>query len=161
MSKYDRVLIVGDLNIHVCCPNKLLARDFLNLIDAFNLVQSVSAPTHEHGHTLDLVLSYGLPVCNVEIFDAVFSDHIPILFEFSLPCNIVKQCAPDRIHCMLKPSTATQFLTAFNNAAVSDKGSSCFNTEELISLFLSTCQNALDTSLHFSLFILSPNLNCA
>ncbi|KAL6464601.1 hypothetical protein MHYP_G00269180 [Metynnis hypsauchen] len=62
MPNYDRVLIVGDFNIHVCCPEKPLVKDFLNIIDSFNFVQCVFGPTHEHGHTLDLVLSHGLPV---------------------------------------------------------------------------------------------------
>jgi len=29
MPKYDRILILGDMNIHVCCPMNLLAKDFL------------------------------------------------------------------------------------------------------------------------------------
>ena len=76
MPKYDRVLIAGDCNIHVCCPENSLVRDFLNIIDSFNLVQSVLEPTHERGHTLDLVLSYGLPVLNLEVCDAFFLYHI-------------------------------------------------------------------------------------
>ncbi|KAK7880130.1 hypothetical protein WMY93_033197 [Mugilogobius chulae] len=39
---HDKFLIVGDFNIHVCCESKPLAKDFLNLIDSFNLIQSVS-----------------------------------------------------------------------------------------------------------------------
>ena len=45
MPKYDHVLIVGDFNVHVCCPDKPMAKAFLNLIDSFNLVQPVSGPT--------------------------------------------------------------------------------------------------------------------
>ncbi|KAG8008077.1 Adenosine deaminase domain-containing protein 2 [Nibea albiflora] len=67
MPKYDRVLLVGDFNIHVCCPDRPLVKDFLSLVDSFNLVQCVSGPTHEHGHTLDLILSHGLSVSNLEI----------------------------------------------------------------------------------------------
>jgi len=90
MPKYDRVLIVGDFNIHVCCPDNPMAKDFLNLVDSFNLVQSVSGPTQERGHTLELVLSYGLPVLNLEICDAFFSDHMPVLFDVTLACETVK-----------------------------------------------------------------------
>lgn len=42
IPKYDRVFIVGDFNIHVCCPENPLTKDFLNIIDSFSLVQSVS-----------------------------------------------------------------------------------------------------------------------
>ncbi len=111
MPKYNRVLVVGDFDIHVCCPTKPLVKDFLNLTDSFNLVRSVTGPTQEHGHTLDLVLSCGLPVGN-----AVFSDHMPVLFEISLPCHIVILCAPARCCPMFNPSTAVQFSTASENA---------------------------------------------
>lgn len=57
MPKYDRVLIVGDFNIHVCCPDMPMVKAFLNLIDSFNLVQCVTGPTHERGHT-HLILFY-------------------------------------------------------------------------------------------------------
>lgn len=35
--KYDRLVIVGDFNVRVCGESKPLLRDFLNLIDSFNL----------------------------------------------------------------------------------------------------------------------------
>ena len=60
MPKYDCALFLWDFNIHVCCPDKPVVKDFLSLIDSFNLVQCVSGPTHEHGHTLDLVLSWSI-----------------------------------------------------------------------------------------------------
>lgn len=36
--KYDRFLIVGDFNIHVCCESRPMSKDFINLIDSFNLI---------------------------------------------------------------------------------------------------------------------------
>lgn len=96
MLKYDRFLIVGDYSIHVCCQTRPLVKDFLNLIDSFNLTQSVTGPTHEKGHTLDLVLSYGLCVCISEICDTCISDHLPLLFTATVPCSRVTTCAPAR-----------------------------------------------------------------
>lgn len=43
--KYDRFLIVGDFNIHVCCESRPMSKDFLDLIDSFSLTQSVTGPT--------------------------------------------------------------------------------------------------------------------
>lgn len=77
--KYDHFLIVGDFNIHVCCENRPLVKDFMNVIDSFNLMQSVQEPTHEKGHILDLVLSYGLDIQITEIGHTLLSDHSPSL----------------------------------------------------------------------------------
>lgn len=133
MPKYYRVLIVGHFNIHVCCLDKPMAKGFLNHIDSFNLVQSVSGPTQEHGHTLDLVLSYGLPVLNLEICDAVFSDHMPVLFETVLACHTVKPRAPSRRCRMINPSTAVQFSVAFRQSGTAPE--SVLNTDKLSSWF--------------------------
>ncbi len=110
MPKYDRVVIIGYFNIHVCCPTKPLVKDFLNLIYSLNLVQSVTGSTQQHGHTLALVLSYGLPVFNIEACDAVFSDHVPVLFETSLSCPTVKPFATVHCCCKFNPFTAVDFL---------------------------------------------------
>jgi len=48
-------IIVGDFNVHVCCETRPLVKDFFNLIDSLNLTQSISEPTHDKGHILDLV----------------------------------------------------------------------------------------------------------
>lgn len=53
----DLILIVGDFTIHVCCPGKPMVAEILEMLDSFNLTQSVTCSTHEHGHSLDLVLS--------------------------------------------------------------------------------------------------------
>ncbi len=59
IASADRILIIGDFNIHICCSGKPMAKEFLNLLDSFNLSQYVSRPAHEHGHILDLVFSLG------------------------------------------------------------------------------------------------------
>lgn len=142
MPNYDSVLIIGDFNIHVCCPDKPLVKDFLSLIDS--LVQSVPGPTHEHGHTLDLVLSYGLPVTDLEICDCALSDHMPVLFNIGLTHTAVKSGAPARRCRVINPATAMQFSAAFNQlCGPSDFVSS--DTEELNSWFYSCCQTVLDS----------------
>ncbi len=81
----DNSLILGDFNIHVCCPSKPLSSEFLQLIESFNFTQFVSGSTHRAGHTLDLVLSLGLSVTNVVVNDACFSDHLFVCFDAAFP----------------------------------------------------------------------------
>jgi len=88
LPKYERVLIIDDFNIHTFCPDELIWRNFLNVIDSFNFLQSVCGPTHELGHTLDWVLSHGLCVSNLDICDTVFSDHMLILFDIPTQCPV-------------------------------------------------------------------------
>lgn len=91
-----------------------MAQSFLNVIDSFNGVQSVTGPTHVHGHTLDLVLSYDRPVSILVISGPLFLDHMPVLFRIDLSCNKAKPCAATRLSLVLNPSTAGQFSSAFN-----------------------------------------------
>lgn len=46
----------------------------------FILTQYGMGPTHECGHTIDLVLSSGLCPDNMDYEDPVISDHKPIVF---------------------------------------------------------------------------------
>ena len=65
MPNFDKVLILGDLNIHVCCPSKPLVTDCMHLVESFNIKQLITGPTHKLGHTLDLVSSV---VCQLIIW---------------------------------------------------------------------------------------------
>lgn len=61
----DRILILSDLNIHVCCACKHMTKEFLNLVDSFNLSQGESGSMHHHGHMLDLVFSLVITLENI------------------------------------------------------------------------------------------------
>ncbi len=45
----------GDLNIHVNDRDNHDASHFMDILYSYNLVQHVNQPTHENGHTLDLI----------------------------------------------------------------------------------------------------------
>ena len=74
------MLIVGDFNIHVDNSNDATARQFLDMMDSFNLVQHVSEKTHANGHTLDLLISTGMDlfVNDVKTTDPVISNHLAV-----------------------------------------------------------------------------------
>ena len=140
----EHLLIIGDFNIHVCCDSRPLVKDFLNLIDSFNLKQSVTAPTHEKGHTLDLVLSLGLNVCISEICDVPISDHLPVMFTLTLPGAQASTRAPARRLRALNPLTASQFSVAFIDSMPPTSDLENISAEEILSSFNSTCSNILD-----------------
>ena len=77
-QRHKRLLIVGDFNIHVDNSNDTTAKQFVDLLDSFNLVQHVSEKTHANGHTLDLVISNAMDhfVNDVKITDPVISDNL-------------------------------------------------------------------------------------
>lgn len=86
MSTYDRVVLVCDFNIHVCCPSSsTFTSDFIKLLDSNNMIQYVKQPSHDNGHTLDLVTSHGFCVDDVSSLDFAISDHNAVLFQVTLP----------------------------------------------------------------------------
>ena len=79
------LLITGDFNLHVNNNLDKSSRNFLALIDSFNLKQHVCS-THRAGHTLDLLLTRDDDqlVTSVSIHDAAFSDHFVVNGVLSL-----------------------------------------------------------------------------
>ncbi|XP_051991563.1 uncharacterized protein LOC127650285 [Xyrauchen texanus] len=73
----DRALIVGDFNIHIHNENDTLGLAFIDILNSLGVRQNVTGPTHRHNHTLDLILSYGVDVDNIEILQQSddISDH--------------------------------------------------------------------------------------
>ncbi|KAF7243102.1 RNA-directed DNA polymerase from mobile element jockey [Varanus komodoensis] len=55
----SRMLVLGDFNLHAKTVLTGAAQDFMASMAAMGLSQHVIGPTHEHGHTLDLVFSTG------------------------------------------------------------------------------------------------------
>lgn len=67
----------------LCCDSKPLVKGFLVVLNSFNLTQPVVGPTHEKGHTLDLVMPHHLNVCEEKICNTGISDHFPVLFTLT------------------------------------------------------------------------------
>ena len=86
----DKILIVGDFNIHMDNKNDSLRSAFLSITDSIGFSQLIDLPTHCCNHTLDLVLTYGTEVSHLATMPhtPLLSDHYPITFNFPMPCNI-------------------------------------------------------------------------
>jgi len=95
MPNFERFLIIGDFNIHICCQKDSFVKDFINLTEVFDLVQMVTGPTHLKGHTLDLILSHGILLNEIEICERSFSDHSPITFSMPVSRSTINHCKTD------------------------------------------------------------------
>ena len=58
-------------------------------MDVFDLEQLVTRPTHIKRHTLDLIVSHGILLSDIEICEQSFSDHNPIIFNVPLALNTI------------------------------------------------------------------------
>ncbi len=63
----DKALIVGDFNIHVDNTNDALGLAFTDLINSFCVKQNVTGPTNRFNHTLDLIISHGIELTDIDI----------------------------------------------------------------------------------------------
>ncbi len=80
-TAHSNILVIGDFNIHVDSHNCKLASNFKQTLDCLNLQQLVDAPTHNRGHTLDLVITDSLSVSGLQVYDVGVSDHLAVTFE--------------------------------------------------------------------------------
>ncbi len=146
VSRCDRLLVLGDFNIHVCCPSKPMVKNFMSLMDSLNFVQSVSSPTHNRGHTLDLVLTRGFSVHICEIFDAGISDHYPVEFEPVISYDQPILSRPVHYSRAFHANTALELCESYSKfLSNSNVPPSCMDTEQLFEIFNSACCTALNT----------------
>ena len=152
---HDRLLVLGDFNIHVCCPDKPMVKECCHLLDSLGFMQHINQSTHVLGHTLDLILSHGLSIDNVNVEDAYLSDHKPIVFNVNISDPQCTAKSPDRYARYIGPLTAEQFADSF---LASDVATSILTTtdpppcaDELLSIFNSSCSAILDSIAPFKL----------
>ncbi|KAJ0061934.1 hypothetical protein NL108_014510 [Boleophthalmus pectinirostris] len=75
------LVITGDFNVHVdnvCDKN---GKELSVVLETFGLTQYVSEPTHNRGHTLDLLITKGVNISNVNVVDVALSDHFCVFFD--------------------------------------------------------------------------------
>ena len=87
----EPLIIAGDFSIHVDRGNECNdAARFLDILQSMGLAQHVDAPTHEDGHTLDLIMtrSFDRAISVKPVVDTYVSDHVSVLCDI----NAGKQC---------------------------------------------------------------------
>lgn len=105
----------------------------LNLIDSFNLAQSVTEPTHKH--VLDLILTSGITASTVQINNSGLSDHWPIMFSTSFLCKTPKSSQLRNYARSITPITVCQFSDALSSAVIIEAVPADCGTEEQVKHF--------------------------
>ncbi len=109
MLSADKVLILGDFNIHVDNEKYALGSAFIDILNSIRVRQHVSGPTHCGNHTLDLILSHGIDVYGVEVLQQNYdmSDHYLFLckLHISKAVNSTHSCK----YCRTITSTTKYF----------------------------------------------------
>lgn len=148
-TSYDRLLIIlGDFNIHVCCPSKPLVREFCHVMESFGLLQHINQATHVHGHTLDLILSHGFSIDSISIEDAFLTDHVPFVFNIKLFNSMYTPRTLDHFSHHINHFTANKFSECYlgNDITASITAHDhLLSPDELISSFNTSCLAVLET----------------
>ena len=73
---HNNIIIVGDVNFHLDVNSNLDARKFNDSLATCGLVQHVNEPTHQKGHTLDVVITKDSNdiISKLEVTDPVLCD---------------------------------------------------------------------------------------
>jgi hypothetical protein len=83
----EPLIITGDFNFHVNDMNDNTASKFMDLVFTLGLEQHVKCPTHESGHTLDLIITRSNKelILSEPYADYYISDHAFVLCNVSAP----------------------------------------------------------------------------
>ncbi len=90
----DKALIVGDFNIHVDNTNDVLGLAFTDLINSFGVKQNVTGPTHRFNQTLDLIISHGIDLTDIDIVPKSDDVTVHFLVSYMLHINDFNYMAP-------------------------------------------------------------------
>lgn len=132
-----------------------MVSEFCNILESFGFMQNINGATHVHGHTLDLILSNGVAVEDVNIEDVSFSDHSPIVFNVHAENSAVMGKHLGYYSRCINSSVPPRFSEIYHANAV--EGSilnaveSSIGPDKLTSLLYTNCSNILDVIAPFKL----------
>lgn len=137
---FDCIVIVGDFNIHVDKPQGRGTKELCCVLDNFELTQHVKEPTHNKGHTLDLVISKGLNISKVSVIDVALSDHSCVFFECVISLEKRNTLSEVITRRCISENTSELFIQTFSSTPVL----SGVSVNELVDLFNIKTKNVID-----------------
>ena len=129
------MIILGDFNTHVDDPEDQAAQIVQDTLNAFNLKQHVNIPTHNFGHTIDLIITSNdyrgklIPVSYI-------SDHRMITLDTNIPEP--KPKTEIKYACNLTDNKVQEFINQFNNMPILNSSNLKDATNQLNSEILRT-----------------------
>lgn len=83
--EYPRLIVLGDFSVHANDATTTQAIDLVSSMLILGLSQFILAPTHQVGHTLDLICIIGIEADVVTIDAVPWSDHFAPKAQLSIP----------------------------------------------------------------------------
>lgn len=127
----------------------------MHLLHSFNLTWLTTAPTPRPDHILDLDLTFGISICNLDITDAFSLEFYIILFDMLLLLPPATQHLPFHQSHYINSSTANYFGESFKAAtdawSVAAWSPLYLSHEDFTNLFKSTCSSIMDTAALYKL----------
>ncbi len=112
-SEFDCSAIAGDFNIHIDNAEIKTTKEIITVLNTFDLIQHVLGPTHNRGHTLDLLISRGLNISSIVIKDVALSDHFCIFFDILISVTTESRSVSLRKRC-INENTSALFMKAIS-----------------------------------------------
>ncbi len=112
-SEFDCFAIAGDFNIHIDNAEIKTTKEIITVLNTFDLIQHVHGPTHNRGHTLDLLISRGLNISSIVIKDVALSDHFCIFFDILISVTTESRSVSVRKRC-INENTSVLFMKAMS-----------------------------------------------
>ncbi len=112
-SEFDCFAIAGDFNIHIDNAEIKTTKEIVTVLNTFDLIQHVHGPTHNRGHTLDLLISRGLNISSIVIKDVAMSDHFCIFFDILISVTTESRSVSVRKRC-INENTSVLFMKAIS-----------------------------------------------
>ncbi|KAJ8245152.1 hypothetical protein GJAV_G00274640, partial [Gymnothorax javanicus] len=140
---YDRIVILGDFNLHFERVDDSSTSIFTSLVESVGFTQSVIGPTHIHGHTLDLILSFGVEIDKVDIHshNPSLSDHFLLTSRLKLAHPVLSET---RMYSSrtFTATTSSQFIEALPTYLDYPASPLCIN--EMADKFANALRSTLD-----------------
>jgi hypothetical protein len=147
ITRQERIILLGDFNIHWDDAENSGVKTFRSLIDTFQLKQHIDTPTHRDGHTLDLIMtssSITPHVNSIEVQDIHLSDHYLVTFSLRTKKEAIPRIQKNSRKLKSISITSMSDTLQRNLMAIPDVCNSEEQLDSIVQQYSDAIVNALD-----------------